>query len=125
MDLTKSILLKTFSSTTAADVAVSQLRGHGIECVITTDDCGGIYPPLGAIKLLVDPAVADDAREILKLSLTDESTAPLPEEISIGPDVPPPRVFRFNSGLIAGAIIGALLHFSYTQHHRFRSATVR
>ncbi len=125
MDPTKAIVLKTFPNTTAAGFAASQLRSRGIDCLVTSDDAGGMYPPLGLIKLLVDPMDAEAAREYL-----ESETAP-PEPLAESfPEhesskAPPPRVARFNSGLIIGAILGALLYFSYTRYEKYRDRTYR
>jgi len=125
MDPTEGILIKTFSRTTDAEFAASQLRAQGIDYVITSDDCGGMYPPLGVIKLLVDPASAETAREILQQRTLEFEPAPdggglANETPRLGN--PPPRVLRFNSGLIVGSLLGALLHFGYTYHQDHRDA---
>ena len=126
MDPANASLVKTFGNTNAAALAASQLRSRGIECLVTSDDCGGMYPPLGVIKLLVDPTMAENAREILQ-EIPKEIEPPAEFQVpadSARPSVPPPRVYRFNSGLIVGLILGALIHFSYVYYrqHRDRSA---
>jgi hypothetical protein len=123
MDLTNAIVVKTFSSNQDADVAASQLRSRGIECVISTDDAGGMYPPLGVIKLLVDPSNADQAREILQATpapMNAPFNAPREKEDS---RPTPPRVYRFNSGLLLGILLGVLLHFGYAYSKQHRSKT--
>src|SRR6266498_587219 len=116
MDPTQAIVLKTFSNTAAADFAASQLRSAGLECWITSDDCGGMYPPLGVIKLFVNAVDAPAARDCLDLVATSPE---LPAESLRNNDpamaTVPPRVFRFNSGLLVGIILGILLHISYSR----------
>lgn len=129
MDPTTAIVLNTFRDTATADMAASQLRSHGIECLITTDDCGGMFPPLGVIKLLVAPAEARDAREILQLAPVDTEPAATGSQnqsaSSTNRNGPPPRVYRFNSGVAVGLILGALLHFAYTHYQANRDRTDR
>lgn len=71
MDLEKAVVVKTFLKLNDADLAAAQLRSAGIECTISADDAGGLYPPLALIKLFVDPSDAEDARRIL-----DEAVPP-------------------------------------------------
>lgn len=126
MDPQSAILLKTFSNVADADVAASRLRSGGIECVVKSDDCGGMYPQMGVIQLLVDPALADDARRILGASPAAMTSEPDQELRSLAaPTSSPPKVFRFNSGLIVGVIVGALLHVSYTRLWQLRDITTR
>jgi len=126
MDPENAILVKTFGNTITAALAASDLRGHGIECLVTSDDCGGMYPPLGVIKLLVDPTVAEDARKILQEMPTE--TEPLtevqpPSAGSTRASSPLPRVYRFNSGVAVGVILGALMYFSYKHYEEHRDRT--
>ena len=65
MDPSKAIVVKTFVRPVDADIAAAQLRGRGIEYLITSDDCGGMYPSLELIKLMVAPEDAEAARAIL------------------------------------------------------------
>lgn len=107
MEPTKAILIKTFGYMTEANLVAGQLRAQGIECEIRTDDCAGMYPSLGVIQLLVPPEDAEDARRILRES------APLPAAILNTPESttsPPPRVLRFNLGLLAGIVVGVLIY---------------
>jgi hypothetical protein len=127
MDAENSILLKTFNSTHAADLAASQLRSGGIECLVTADDCGGMYPPLGVIRLLVNTSDAVAAREILQQASAGRDSSIEEQEPSAGStrSVPPPRVYRFNSGVAVGVILGALVHFGYTRYEQYRDRTDR
>lgn len=129
MDPDKVIVLQTFPNTTAASFAATLLQSRGIECSITSDDCGGMYPPLGLVKLLVDADDADAAREFLARAAT---TPELAEELLHGSDStfakpPPPPVARFNFGLIVGLsiglILGVLLHLGYTQRQQHFDGT--
>jgi hypothetical protein len=127
MEPNKGILIRTFGIMAEADLAASQLRAAGIDCVISTDDCAGMYPSLGVIQLLVDPAVAEDARRILREATTTSASAmSLPEEKTpVRANTPPPRVYRFNSGLAVGVMLGVLLHFGYRHYEEHRDRTDR
>jgi hypothetical protein len=119
MEPAEGIVVRTFGLMTDADLAASQLRAAGIECTITTDDCAGMYPSMGVIRLTVEPARAEEARRLLHEPVAVQSSPRVPEPEEAGTNGGLPRVYRFNSGLFAGAIIGALLHFSYTKWEQY------
>ena len=122
MEPTERILIRTFGLMAEADLAAGQLRAQGIECEITTDDCAGMYPSLGVIQLLVAPEDAEDAWRILRES------APLPPAFITTPEqktAAPPRVLRFNLGLLAGIVVGVLTHISYSKFWELRNLNPR
>ena len=128
MDDGNSVLLKTFNSEHAASLAANQLRSNGIECLVTTDDAGGMYPHMGVIKLLVNSSDAAKARALLDLMPAMGESFIGQQDSSAGPmasKATPPRVYRFNSGMAIGVILGILLHFSYTRYERYRDRTDR
>src|SRR4026209_2600361 len=102
MEPTKGILIKTFGNIADADLAAGELRAQGINCVISTDDCAGMYPSMGVIQLLVDAEFAEDARRILKEAPAASSAASgqAEEKTPVHDGTPPTRVLRFNSGLL-------------------------
>jgi hypothetical protein len=116
MNPADATVLQIFPNTTAAEFAASQLRVQGIECWISSDDGGGMYPPFGTIKLLVAPADAERAREFLTQSivLPDLPSEQTQVAESKSETAPPHRVYKFNSGMLVGIFVGALLHFGYT-----------
>jgi hypothetical protein len=126
MDPIKGILVKTFGNVADADLAAGQLRGHGIECVIKTDDCAGMYPSMGVIQLLVNADMVEDARKVLNES------SPATTASTSSPDAtlpvlrkPMPRVLRFNFGLLVGIVVGVLVHISYSELWKLRDITTR
>ena len=127
MEPTERILIRTYGLIVDADLAAGQLRAQGIECEIRTDDCAGMYPSLGVIQLLVDPVNVEDARRILKEeAVASRPAASLPAESSSSPALAPPaRVYRFNSGVVVGVILGVLLHFGYRHYEEHRDRTNR
>ncbi len=126
MEPTKGVLIKTFGYMPDADLAASQLRAQGIWCEITADDCAGMYPSMGVIQLLVAPEDAEDARRILKETASIPSAVMNPvEEKSPVPNGPPPRVLRFNIGLLVGVIVGVLIHISYSRLWELRDLNPR
>jgi len=40
-DEVKTVTIRTFGSHEAAELAVTNLEAHGIECLVNADDCGG------------------------------------------------------------------------------------
>lgn len=68
MGLENTVVLRTFTSETSAELAASQLRSCGIDCELQADDCGGMLPPLQSstgVRLLVAQKDAADAKRIL------------------------------------------------------------
>lgn len=127
MEPTKGILIKTFGNIADADFAAGQLRAQGIECEINTDDCAGMYPSMGVIQLLVPPEVAEEARRILKESapMPDAAANPVEEKTSAHSPASPPRVLKFNLGLLVGVMIGVLIHISYSRLWELRDLNTR
>ncbi len=127
MEPTERILIRTYGLMVDADLAAGQLRAQGIECEISTDDCAGMYPSLGVIQLLVEPEVAEDARRILREeAVALHPAVDLPTESSSRTALAPPaRVYRFNSGVVVGVILGILLHFGYRHYEEHRDRTDR
>jgi hypothetical protein len=122
MESTERILVRTYGLMVEADLAAGQLRAQGIECEITTDDCAGMYPSMGVIQLLVDPADAEDARRILRES------AQLPVAALNVPEMKTPapsRALSFNLVLLAGIVVGVLIHISYSRLWELRDLNPR
>ena len=55
----------SFLSAPEADVARSVLESEGIECIVRSDDCGGQYPALRRVDLLVRAGDVLRARDVL------------------------------------------------------------
>ena len=78
MNPDKAVVLKTYSMLSCAETAAATLRARGIECLIQSDDCGGMLGPLSleeGIRLVVDAENEAGARELLDASAPD---APAP-----------------------------------------------
>ena len=76
MNPDKAVVLKSYSLLNSADAAASCLNAHGIECLIRTDDCGGMLSALDlqeGIKLVVGAEDEQQAREMLSAM---DTTAP-------------------------------------------------
>lgn len=129
MDLEKAVTVTTFLKMTDADLAAAELRSAGIECTISSDDAGGVYPSLSLIKLLVDPSQLDQARQILNDLHAVESSEPFSQSDTPPalpkPTVPPPPFAKFGWGLLVGAGVGALLHWGYVESGQFGRHTFR
>jgi hypothetical protein len=122
MEPADGILVTTFARMTDAEVAASLLRGAGIECVVTSDDCGGMYPPLSAIKLLVPPGSLGAARELLRQTAASSQAETVPNPAS---STPLPRVLRFNAGLLVGLVLGAMVHHGWRHYDETRNGVRR
>ena len=44
MDKSKLVTIKTFNNELDADIAKQHLQSHGIEAIVSKDDCGGMRP---------------------------------------------------------------------------------
>ncbi len=55
----------TYLAAVDADLARSVLESDGIECVVRSDDCGGQYPAMFRVDLLVRAEDVSRAREVL------------------------------------------------------------
>lgn len=126
MDHEKAVVVKTFLNLSEADLAAAELRSAGIECAISADDAGGVYPSLSLIKLLVDPARCNEARQILNDLPVDESSQPSTHPVApspLLPAAPPPPFAKFGWGMLVGAGVGALLHWGYIKSEQFGQHT--
>jgi hypothetical protein len=68
MNPEKAVVLNVYPMLSSAETAASCLQARGIECLIRTDDCGGMLSPLDlyeGVKLVVDADQAQQARDIL------------------------------------------------------------
>lgn len=66
---TRQICIATYLDDMLAEVARTQLEGHGIPAFVSRDDCGGMRPHLanlGGARLLIDSLHETEAREILQ-----------------------------------------------------------
>lgn len=119
MNPESAMVVRTFLNVAQADLAAAQLRSSGIECLVQSDDAGGMYPPLETVKLLVQPEDFATARSIL----TDFFEPPAdsaPSAAPVGalppkPALPAPPFAQFGWGLLAGIVVGVLLHLGYLQ----------
>lgn len=64
------VVVRTFLDHIEAELATSALEAAGIESATRADDCGGVFarPFLGGVELLVAPADAPLAEDILSTS---------------------------------------------------------
>lgn len=62
-------VVQTFNSEVEAEMARGLLEAEGIQAMVLSDDCGGMYPQFQelskGVRLLVAPAALALAREIL------------------------------------------------------------
>jgi hypothetical protein len=76
MNPENAVVLNSYSMLSSAEAAASCLKARGIECLIRTDDCGGMLSPLDlyeGVALVVDATNEAQAREILSAM---DTTAP-------------------------------------------------
>ncbi len=83
--------IRIYSTHEAADIAVANLRAHGISCTIDADDAGGMMPNLtrpGGVRLSVRAADASAAAALLDQPVKSRGLA-VKHIIDVGPDSPP------------------------------------
>jgi hypothetical protein len=120
-DEVETVVVHTFISREAAQLAASNLEAHDIKCWISADDGGGMYPNLtvaGGVRLSV---VAKDAEAAVALlsakaspveihQIEAEAVASSPPE-PVSPGKPAPGQMLF--GMVIGAILGVILCLFY------------
>jgi hypothetical protein len=109
------VIIKTFATRGAAELAVSQLEANDIACWIKADDCGGLLPSLSlaeGVHVVVSPADAEEARNLLALSSPSSVISPLAPETPSPP--PRPRSGKLAIGQIfIGIVIGIVVILFY------------
>jgi hypothetical protein len=114
---TEPVVLRTFSSLTAAESAAATLTAHGIQCWIKTDDCGGMLPSLtapGGVRLLAGSLDVEAAKALLDSRPTAEEVVALDEAASAtSPPDSAPHVRLSLWQITAGIVVGILLCLLY------------
>jgi Putative prokaryotic signal transducing protein len=67
MSETKLATVGTYLTSVDADVARGVLESAGIECMVRSDDCGGQYPSLLRVDVLVRAGDVPRAMEVLRV----------------------------------------------------------
>ena len=112
-DEVKTLTICIFGNHETAELAAANLTAHGIECWVSADDCGGMYPNLTAaagVRLLVR---ASDAESAVALLNAQASTAEINQiEIeavaSAPPETVPPKKLVWGQ-IVAGIVVGIIL----------------
>ncbi|MBI2378937.1 MAG: DUF2007 domain-containing protein [Deltaproteobacteria bacterium] len=73
------VLIDSFDSRTAAEVARGILEANGIPVTFEADDAGDMIPHLGPVRLMVGESDAEEARAILKEAV-EAGVDEVPEE---------------------------------------------
>ena len=86
MNPSEVIVFRTFINHFDADIARMALEAAGIECLIRSDDCGGMRPHLwmAGVELLLRAEDAEGAEEVLG----NEATSPNGSTIWPAPPTP-------------------------------------
>jgi hypothetical protein len=112
----KTVSLRLFGDHETAQLAAANLQAHNIECWLSADDCGGMYPNLTAaagVRLQVRAADAGAAQALLDASVSPEEIKPI--ETEAGAACPPtvsPTKLAWGQMLI-GVVIGIMLCLLY------------
>jgi hypothetical protein len=112
-DEVKTATLRIFSSHDAAQLAAANLEAHGIECWVTADDCGGMYPNLtapGGVRLLVRASAAETAAALLNAQASPAEINQIETEAvaSSPPETVPPKKLAWGQ-ILFGIVIGVIL----------------
>ena len=122
--------MKVFSNPNSADLAKASLLARGIECWLTTDDCGGMYPFMDAVhgvKLFVRRSDSDAAIALLAADLAAANDPP-PDETTASlatTQIAPPRIKLSLPQLSAGIVTGILLCLLYQWTEKAGTKTFR
>jgi hypothetical protein len=121
--------LKTFSDASSAELAKANLEAHGIECRLTADDCGGMYPNLtvaGGVRLLVRASTAEASLALLNTQVSPAEIKQIETEAVTfaTPKSAPSRKLSVGQ-IISGMIVGVILCLLYQWTNRFGTKTYR
>lgn len=95
----RPVVVATFASRSAADVACGALAAEGIDADIIADDASGLHPDLAlnrGVNVIVSPPDASEARTVLGMD----------EDTSRSPGAGNHRQFtKLIAGLLAAAVV--------------------
>jgi hypothetical protein len=116
-DEVKTVTIRTFGSHEAAELAVTNLEAHGIECLVNADDCGGMYPNLTTavgVRLLVRDSDAEAAIALLNTQASPAEINQIETEAvaSSPPETVPLKKLALGQ-ILFGIVIGVVLCLLY------------
>ncbi len=116
-DKVQTITLRIFGNHEAAQLAAANLAAHGIECWVSADDCGGMYPNLTAasgVRILVNATDAAAAETLLNTPASPAELNHLEAEAAVSPPSvsAPQKSFAWGI-LLFGIVIGVILCLLY------------
>jgi len=118
-DEPQTVTVRTFSSYESAELAVANLKAHGIACWIGTDDGSGMLPNLtvaGGVRLLVQAADAEAAMALLNTQASPAEINQIEAEAaSSTPPATTPSKKRAWWQVLVGIVIGIILYWIYQQ----------
>jgi hypothetical protein len=118
-DEVQTVTIRIFSNHDAANIARSNLEGHGIKCWINADDCGGWYTNLtapGGVRLVVN---VSDAQAALALLNTEASATEINQIETEAIATAPPKTGPLNKlawlQILFGIVMGVILCLLYQE----------
>jgi len=120
-DENETAVIRIFTSHDAAEVAAANLKAHGIQCWLNSDDAGGMLPNLttpGGVRLLVPAADADAAIALLDTETSPSELNQIEAEAirSASPEIQPAKKLapgQILFGVVVGIILWVVLCLSY------------
>jgi hypothetical protein len=120
-DEVKRTTIRTFISHESAELAAANLKAHGIQCWINSDDGGGVMPYLtapGGVSLLVRASDAEEAIALLEAQASPAEISQIEAEAaaSVPPESAPLKKLAMGqivAGILFGIIAGILLCLLY------------
>ena len=113
----QTVTVRIFGNHEAAQLAAANLAAHGIECWVSADDCGGMYPNLTAASGVRLRVSATDAKAAEALLDTPASPAEINQiETEAAVSAPTATVLAGKAAwgqILSGIIIGILLCLLY------------
>ncbi|HZL13139.1 MAG TPA: hypothetical protein VFC85_03250, partial [Verrucomicrobiae bacterium] len=123
----KTLTICIFTTHDAANIARSNLEAHGIECWVSADDCGGMYPNLtapGGVRLSVRASDAEAAIALLNAEASPAEINQIETEAvaSAPPETGPLKKLAWIQ-ILVGVVTGVILCLLYQSASNFGAKT--
>ncbi len=126
-DDVKTLTIRIFGNHETAELAAANLKAHGIECWVSADDCGGMYPNLttaSGVRLHVGASDAEAATALLNSEASPAEINKIEKEATASalPETVPLKKLAWGQ-IMAGIVMGVILCLLYQSSSKFGTKT--